>query len=242
MEKMSKIEDWNLNDTNNILNDSQYCLDIDYTNPEVVSELIKAVRYSVEEVLDIFDEKWNRIWIALREDAHREWLLHQVSHVRLYTSDGYIILQKRPQWDWKSRQPWKLDAPVSWHIRSWEDELIWTVRETKEESDLTFSEEDLKAWFIGIFRYESHWTKNWEIWNNLEDVHIFILKYDWPLEDLKIDPSETEKFIAMPLDDFEKELKEDEEKEIKCKKYAFRWNFDKVRFVVIKAIRNKLAT
>ena len=78
-----------------------------------------------------FDEVVGR---ASRSEVHARGLLHRVTHVLVFNSQGQIFLQKRSLT--KDRQPGLWDSSASGHVDSGEDYDACAARELREELGL----------------------------------------------------------------------------------------------------------
>ena len=86
----------------------------------------------MEELFEIVDEQGNIIGQALREECHRNpCLLHRVSHVLVFNSQGSLYLQKRSIN--KDIQPGKWDTSVGGHLNIGETHEDAGIREMAEE-------------------------------------------------------------------------------------------------------------
>ncbi|MBU0700206.1 NUDIX domain-containing protein [bacterium] len=86
----------------------------------------------MKELFEIVDEQGNIIGQALREECHSNpCLLHRVSHILVFNSQGSLYLQKRSM-D-KDIQPGKWDTSVGGHLHPGETHEDAGIREMTEE-------------------------------------------------------------------------------------------------------------
>ncbi|MCG8336683.1 MAG: NUDIX domain-containing protein [Proteobacteria bacterium] len=85
-----------------------------------------------EEVFTVVNKDDQPIGKATRSEVHgNPELIHRVSHVLVFNSNGQLFLQKRgPQ---KDVQPGKWDTSVGGHVDLGEDYQDAALRETREE-------------------------------------------------------------------------------------------------------------
>lgn len=102
------------------------------------------------ELLPIVDIYGTVIGSASRGVCHNgNKLLHPVVHLHVFSPDGKLYLQKRPEW--KDVQPGKWDTAVGGHIDLGEDVMTALFREAREELGLSgFNPE-----FISRYVFES---------------------------------------------------------------------------------------
>lgn len=73
--------------------------------------------YRGQDILKIYDDEFNCIGTATREEAHTKGLLHQVAHIWMFQwtgEDAYIIIQKRSMQ--RELYPGKYDIIQSTHF------------------------------------------------------------------------------------------------------------------------------
>lgn len=88
------------------------------------------------ELLPVVDETGRIIGSASRAECHADSsLIHPVVHLHVFSPDGRIFLQKRPEW--KKIQPGKWDTAVGGHIAFGEKPEVALERETQEEIGLS---------------------------------------------------------------------------------------------------------
>lgn len=102
------------------------------------------------EALPEVDENGNVIGKVERGIAHNgSKILHPVVHLHVFSPEGDIYLQKRP--DWKDIQPGKWDTAVGGHVDYGEDVTTALKREIYEELGIT--ECEIKQ--LGHYVFES---------------------------------------------------------------------------------------
>ncbi|MDI6780579.1 MAG: NUDIX domain-containing protein [bacterium] len=119
----------------------------------------------MEELFEIVDEQGNVIGQALRGECHRNpCLLHRVSHVLVFNSQGSLYLQKRSIN--KDIQPGKWDTSVGGHLNP---------GETHEEAGIREMAEELGIQNTALtYLYDYIWRSNCES----ELVRTFMTVYD----------------------------------------------------------------
>lgn len=147
-----------------------------------------------EELLDIVDETGMPIGVAERDRIHREGLLHQVTHVWLFTPKGELIFQRRA----KNKKTWsdKLDATVAGHVDLHESFEAAALRELLEETGVTAKPENL----ISITRMRSAVFEPISGTTHNAIRQVYALRYDGALADLQFQPSEASGFEALPIE------------------------------------------
>ncbi|MCA1026071.1 NUDIX hydrolase [Cytobacillus kochii] len=128
-----------------------------------------------KEFLKIFDEQYNEIGIATRDDAHDNGYWHEVFHCWLLSQEGetdYLILQIRSAQ--KKDYPNLLDITAAGHLLA--DETIEDgVREVEEELGINVSIKQLSS--IGMLRYAIETEKM----KDREHAHVFLYRglFNW---------------------------------------------------------------
>ncbi len=85
-----------------------------------------------EEILDVVNEKGEKIGVASREECHsNKNLIHKAVHCLVFNEKGEIYLQKRSKN--KKIQPGKWDTSVGGHVDAGEAYEEALKREAKEE-------------------------------------------------------------------------------------------------------------
>lgn len=120
---------------------------------------------NAKEIFPVVDPDGTVIGKATRGECHNgSKLLHPVVHLHVFTTDGRLYLQKRPEW--KDIQPGKWDTAVGGHVDYGEEVADALYRETREELGL----EDFTPVIIDRYVFESDRER--------ELVHVFITVTD----------------------------------------------------------------
>ncbi|EKD44353.1 MAG: hypothetical protein ACD_71C00170G0007 [uncultured bacterium (gcode 4)] len=189
--------------------------------------LMETTHTKVAELVDILDKQvyldtWEIkvIWSVVKAEAHESWEFHQAGHVWIYNSKWEILLQKRTQG--KDVDSWLWDISAAWHIEMWESMEKWTLRELREELGEKWINKALKIHqpeHIYTYIEDIKRIIQWKDWHNNELNSVYILKYDWPIEELEKQEEEIESIKFIPLEQFEQEINDPEE----SKKYVLQW-------------------
>lgn len=103
-----------------------------------------------KEIFPIVNEDGIVIGKVERSVAHNgSKILHPVVHLHVFSPDGKIYLQKRPEW--KDVQPGKWDTAVGGHVDFGEDITTAFKREIKEELGIS----ECESVFLGNYVFES---------------------------------------------------------------------------------------
>lgn len=94
------------------------------------------------ELLDILDEKGNKIGIKERDEVHKDGDWHKVAFIFVVNDKGEIILQKRSK-D-KGSNPNKWTASASGHLAVGDTNIQGARRELEEEIGITVKEDELE--------------------------------------------------------------------------------------------------
>ena len=149
-----------------------------------------------EETLSIYDDKLNKIGIALRSEIHLKGLLHQVVHCWIIDDtchEKWIYFQQR-SYD-KKDFAGLYDISAAGHIDISEEAETAVKRETQEEIGIVINSKKLK--FIGTIREE---MKVLNFFNN-EICHVYLYYIENPKFHLG---HEVEKMIKVSLKEFKK--------------------------------------
>lgn len=98
------------------------------------------INYENDRLLDIVDEKDQVVDSKPRREIHNLGLLHREIHVWMFDENRNVFFQKRGL---HRPSAGLLDATVGGHVNKGEDYLQAAVRETKEETDISVSQDDL---------------------------------------------------------------------------------------------------
>ena len=82
------------------------------------------------EIVDIVDEKLNRLYQKSKQEAHKKGLLHRTVIAEVINSQGEWLLVKQAA---DRQDPGKYVSPVGGHMRAGESEIDSLKRETEEE-------------------------------------------------------------------------------------------------------------
>ncbi len=108
------------------------------------------MRDNTQELLPIVDETGRVVGCAARGECHGgAKLLHPVVHLHVFSYDGKLYLQRRPEW--KDIQPGRWDTAVGGHVDWGETVEDALRRETREEIGLT----DFSPEFVARYIFES---------------------------------------------------------------------------------------
>lgn len=118
-----------------------------------------------KEYLDIVNDLDQIIGSELRENIHKNGLLHREVHVWLYTKDNEIIFQKRGI---HKDSAGLLDATVGGHVDKGEDYQEAAIREIKEEVGIEIIPEDL----IFLKKFNKLYKKDNFINNFIRTIYI----------------------------------------------------------------------
>lgn len=185
-----------------------------------VDLLTIQVKAKVAELVDIIDkqaylDKWEirAIGSIEKSKAHETGDFHLAGHVWIYNTKWEVLLQKRAKI--KDSYPGLWDISAAGHISAWETMDIWVVREVVEELWEATQEALEKNKLEPIFTYIEDVEKimRWKPWHNHELNSVYLLKYDWRIEDLKMQEEEVEELRFMSIEQFEREIKDPELKE-----------------------------
>jgi len=145
------------------------------------------------EMVNIFDDNYNLIGSAPREQAHRKGLLHDVVHCWVYdpADGGKVWFQQRSKT--KTVFPLYYDIAVGGHIGAGEDPLTAAIREVWEEIGLTLPEEDIIN--CGWLRKADYFYEG----TDREIGRVFLFKVHDPIFALN---DEVERMVYIPLRDY----------------------------------------
>ncbi len=150
----------------------------------------------MSEILDVFNEKYEWVGQAPREQVHKEGLWHQTFHCWILTShdgDNFVLVQKRA--GSKKTAPNKLDISAAGHLIAGETKLDG-LREIQEE--LGISPESSKFIDLGI-RISSSGTPG--IKCNREFCNVVFLEDNTALIDHNLQESEVSALVEIKVQD-----------------------------------------
>lgn len=155
-----------------------------------------------DELIDILNNEGKATGqTALKSEAHRLGLYHASTHVWLYTSDGYILIQKRAAN--KDTYPGLWDISVAGHISAGETPITSALREVKEEIGLTISKKEL--FFLKTQLIEKQPALN--MYDN-ELNHIYLCRQDISINKLKIQVEEVAAIKLISIQSFLQHIKD----------------------------------
>ena len=158
-----------------------------------------------EELIDIYNQDNEPIGsVATKQEAHEKGLWHRASHIWIYNSKGEILLQLRAK-D-KGLFPDMWDVAVGGHISAGQEPLATAIRETKEESGLEASKDDLE--FLTTYKNE---VVLGEI-DNKEFYYVYLFRYDGSIGSLVLQAEEVAEVDFFLIAKLEEELKNQLEK------------------------------
>ena len=147
----------------------------------------------MDELVDILNADGSQTGRKeMKSVAHKNGLFHPTIHVWLYTSNGYLLIQKRGK-DKKS-YPLLWDVSVAGHIGAGEDIVQSALREVEEEIGLVLQPQALTK--IGVFKSQKDHAPDFR---DYEFHHSFIAELKVPLASLKKQDSEVEEIALVPL-------------------------------------------
>ena len=153
-----------------------------------------------EEFVDIVDESGIPTGKkCAKSKAHQKGYLHPTVHVWIFRTDRQLLIQQRAFN--KDTFPGMWDVSVAGHISAGETPLVSALREIEEEIGLKVHEKELTyiGFKIGYHKHSDKLTDN-------ELHHIYLLKKDVTLSNLKIQKEEVSAIKFIDLNLFEKEL------------------------------------
>lgn len=147
------------------------------------------------EIIDIFNENYEFIGTASKEDAHRLGYWHQVfGCLFIDSSKNKVYLQyKNGQFNNVDKVN-KVDISVGGHLQSGE-RVEDGIREIKEESSLDVKFDDL--YYLGIRRIDKVINTDYII---REFSHLFLYDRTFSLKELKSNDEEVLYFIEFDID------------------------------------------
>lgn len=161
---------------------------------------------STSELMDMVNERDEVVGSTSRELLKKHGCLWRAAHVWFVTPHEEVIFQVRSMK--KKTEPGMWDATVSGHVRAGEDYLKTAIRETKEETGIGVTEEDL----IFLGKIEPFKIKGSHIDTAFRGIYMHI--FDGAISDLKIEEDEGNGFMKMMIEDV---LKIDQQSEVGLK-------------------------
>ena len=158
----------------------------------------------MSEILDIVNDQDEVIGQAERDEFHRIGLVCRLAYVCFYTANREIILQKRSTT--KKNDPGKLTTTASGHVASGQDYLEAAVRETLEETGVEIEASDLTS--MGVVRAD--YVQGDYLSNAIRGL--FSYQFDGNVSDLKVEDGDGAGFVALPIEELEKQLDTEPEK------------------------------
>lgn len=147
----------------------------------------------MQELLDIYDENWQCIGTALRDEVHERGLLHRVVHC-------WIIQESHPVFWFQQRAHMKkdfpdcFDLPCGGHVDTGETPIQAILRELQEEIGLHVTENDLIS--LGAYRAPDFHIPGYY---DREMSHVFMLCADAPAFSLG---DEVQRMVRVSADNF----------------------------------------
>lgn len=148
------------------------------------------------EYFKVFDDDYNEIGVASREDVHRLGLWHETFHCWFVTKEketDYLYLQLRS--DRKKDYPNLLDITAAGHLTA--DEKVQDgVREIREEIGIDASFDDLIP--LGTIDY----CVKEKDFIDKEIAHVFLYKCAYTLDDFVLQEEEVSGMVMVEFNDF----------------------------------------
>ncbi|MCP4355577.1 MAG: NUDIX domain-containing protein [Proteobacteria bacterium] len=150
-----------------------------------------------KEMVDIFDDNYNHIGTADKDEAHNKGLWHRSFHCWIIQESGKILLQLMSK-D-KSSFPSKLDISAAGHLSAGESPLDG-VREIEEEIGLKINPEELSdlGTSVVVCDIESDKIKPFI---NREFTHTYLYKSKTKLEDYIMQEEEVDGLFELDVED-----------------------------------------
>ena len=147
---------------------------------------------SVSELLDVLTDDGSVIGTATRLDVHRNGLWHRTFHGLVVRSGlpARVLFQRRAA---SSAFAGKLDFTASGHLEAGE-QPIDGARELEEEVGLVVAPTELVP--VGVHRIVDHRDGI----TNREQVHVFFVRSDLPIERFRPDPDEVSGLVEVEVE------------------------------------------
>ena len=153
------------------------------------------------EYLDIVDENGEPTGrTVLREEAHRNGIMHRTSHVWVIRTEGgvtEVLLQKRSM-D-KESFPGMYDTSSAGHIPAGEGPLASALRDLEEELGICACEEQLR--YIGSFHISYEKMFHGRMFRDNEITGVYVYSGPVDTDKLVLQPSEVDEVRWFALED-----------------------------------------
>ncbi len=161
------------------------------------------------EYLDIVDESGNPTGkTVLRDQAHREGILHRTAHVWIVRKSGKgyeILLQKRSME--KESFPGMFDTSSAGHIPAGEKPISSAIRELSEELGILAEPEQLQ--YAGTIRIQYEKVFHGSLFRDNEVTSVYIYSQPVDTANLKLQQSEVEEVRWFNLNEVWGEIQSD---------------------------------
>lgn len=137
-----------------------------------------------------------------RKNIHLEGDWHEVIHLWIINSKSQILLQKRSLL--KENYPGMMHISAAGHIEFGETPTVTAIRELSEEVGIKAEDNKLKEI---LFLRAPVVVNNKEV--DKEWIHVFMLKTEVDLTQVKVDPSEVESVVFKNIDEMETEINDE---------------------------------
>jgi isopentenyldiphosphate isomerase len=185
-----------------------------------------------DELINILDKNGKKTkLIQSKKYSHRIGLWHAVTNVWVYNSKGEILLQKRSKL--KGVWPNKLGVSAGGHVSVGEKIEQAAVRETFEEIGIKTTIKQLEKIAVKKIIVTKGEVGDKKYRDRREFTHVFLLKYDKNISNLKIQECEVSQIKFIPIKKIESELND----KVKCEKYAHTKEY---YLEIIRIIKKKL--
>lgn len=144
------------------------------------------------EIIDVFDANHVKIGEFERKAAHQQGLWHQTFHCWIVRGNRVLLQLRSPH---KANYPDMLDISAAGHLAAGE-EPIEGLREIEEELGLDIHANELK--YLGIkhdVMDEPSGVRNREF------AHVYLLRNETPIGDLRLDANEVSGVADIEIDD-----------------------------------------
>jgi len=149
----------------------------------------------MSEMLDYFDDKMNFLGTISREEVHKKGYWHQTFHcwiIRKTENDKYVLFQRRgPE---NKTFPNTLDITAAGHLKAGESKEDG-LRELNEELGINAKLENLV--YLGVRMSSARVGDKL----NQEFAHVYLVEWNIPLEQYKLQHDEVSGIVQMRLMD-----------------------------------------